>query len=307
MRNWLTQQFKKTADSLSDDKLTGLTLRAIGDRASGKTTYVAALARWPNADPASTVEAVTASSEEGVSLIAQAQNILEQGLTLKPTRLDAYADVTDLKDYRLRVVLKQQFSLQIPQLAKGSSFVMDLDCKDYPGEFFSELLHQADNPLLQSYLEDCLEANGILFCVDGIAYRKDTDYARGLSKFLTALESSDKVSKRRMAMVLTKCEQPDLWINRHKPRELTIARFPEVYQQLETWHKLGKGRVEYFTTSAFGVLGTHAPEPNSKQIRRDREGVVSIIKEPKHWRPFGLIAPIYWLYTGKHHKDLEKG
>lgn len=38
-------------------------LRVIGDRAAGKTSYMASLARWPNADPDSPVQAVTAVDE----------------------------------------------------------------------------------------------------------------------------------------------------------------------------------------------------------------------------------------------------
>ncbi len=62
-------------------------LRIIGDRTSGKTTYMASLARWPNADPDSPVQAVTAVDEGGEDLINKAQNILEQGLQLEQTDL----------------------------------------------------------------------------------------------------------------------------------------------------------------------------------------------------------------------------
>ena len=62
-------------------------LRVIGDRSSGKTTYMASLARWPNADPDSPVQAVTAVDEGGEDLLSKAQNILEQGLELEKTPL----------------------------------------------------------------------------------------------------------------------------------------------------------------------------------------------------------------------------
>jgi GTPase SAR1 family protein len=307
MLDWLNEIKKKAEDS-SVAIPASLTLRVIGDRASGKTTYMASLARWPNADPSSPVQAVEPFNEDGKKLVTQAQNILEQGLRLEPTRLDEHADATDLPDYGFTIVLKGQFSLRNPKLNAASQVVtLNINCKDYSGEFFTDLIYRTGDALLQDYLNDCLQADGILFLVDGIAYSKDAEYARGLDKFLTSADQFDRgAKKRRIALVLSKCEQPDLWVNRHKPRELAIARFPEVYRKLESWQQLGKGSVEYFASSAFGTLGTRYPEPNSRQIRRDRDGVASVIKEPKHWRPFGLVAPIYWLYMGERHKGLDK-
>lgn len=52
----------------------------IGSRSSGKTTYMAALARWPGTDPStSSVQTVTPIHEDGEALITKAKNILEQG------------------------------------------------------------------------------------------------------------------------------------------------------------------------------------------------------------------------------------
>jgi hypothetical protein len=133
-------------------------------------------------------------------------------------------------------------------------------------------------------------------------------YASGLDKFLTALDRTDlSGEKRRIALVVTKCEQSELWVNRHKPAHLASARFPQVYQKLQSWQQMGAGKVDYFTSSAFGMLGTRYPEPNANRLSRSVGGVTSVIKDPKRWRPFGLVAPIYWLCTGERHKELDKG
>ncbi len=306
MLNWFKNTKKQKGDS-SEVLPDSITLRVIGDRSSGKTTYMASLARWPNADPSSPVQFVDPFNEDGKKLVADAKNKLEQGLRLEPTLLEEHANADDLPDYGLRIVLKKQFSLPYPkQNPLSQEIKLTLNCKDYPGEFFSDLLYRNGDSLLQNYINDCLEAEGILFLVDGIAYSKDSEYARGLDIFLSAFGSRTGGKKPRIALVLTKCEQPDLWVNRHKPRDLVIARFPEVYRKLEAWQKSGQGRVGYFTSSALGMLGTRFPEANAKKISRGREGVVSVIKEPKRWRPFGLIAPIYWLYTGERYQGLEK-
>lgn len=300
MRSWLGQNKSKDEPG---NRSESITIRVIGDRSSGKTTYMAALARWPNTDLSSPVQAVSAFNEDGEALVEQAQNILEQGLRLEPTRLESNIN---LPDYGLQIVLKEGLSWQNPTLDVGSQILtLTINCKDYSGEFFTDLLYRTGDSLLEEYLNDCSEADGILFLIDGIARRKDAEYARGVDKFLGLWRQLD-TKQHRIALVLTKCEQPDLWIKRNQPKALTQARFPQTHQRLESWQRSGNGRVEYFTASAFGILGTRFPEANSQKIRRDRDGVTSVLKKPELWRPFGLVSPIYWLYAGKRHQALEQ-
>jgi hypothetical protein len=54
------------------------------------------------------------------------------------------------------------------------------------------------------------------------------------------------------------------------------------------------------------MLGTKYPEPNVNLLQKSRGGVKAVIKNPKLWRPFGLVAPIYWLCKGSRHPDLDK-
>ncbi|BAY99817.1 hypothetical protein NIES37_38000 [Tolypothrix tenuis PCC 7101] len=301
MRDWLK---KYTA---SEALQSSAVVRVIGDRGSGKTAYMASLARWPNADPKSPVQTVTPVGEAGEELVAKAQNILEQGLQLEQTRLDPNA--SDTKDYTLSITLKGQLSWKNPKATIASQLVnLNISCKDYAGEFFTDLLQQSGNSKLQDYMEDCLQATGIMFLVDGNSKRKDFEYATALDKFLTALDRTDiNVGLRKIALVLTKCEQPELWVNRHRPDFLAEACFPQVCRKLKTWQQMGVGRVDYFTASAFGMLGQNFPEPNMNLLGRGRDGVAAVIKDPKRWRPFGLVAPIYWLCTGDRHKELDKG
>jgi GTPase SAR1 family protein len=280
-------------------------IRVIGDRASGKTTYMASLARWPNANPNSPVQAVTAVNEESEELIAKAQNLLEQGLQLEPSALSA--DAANVKDYSLSIILKNQFSLRHSRShSSGAPIQLNISCKDYAGEFFSDLLHQSSNHRLTSYLEDCLQATGILFLVDG-SIRKDADYAIGLAKFLKAIYQTEAASElRRIALVMTKCKQPDLWDKRLKPQQLAQARFPQVYTKLQAWKPRNANCTEFFCTSAFGTVGSKFQEANARNLSRNQGGVTSVLKDSKHWRPFGLVAPIYWICTGEHHRKLDE-
>lgn len=308
MLNWLKNKNNPQSDNSEPNFLDQeATLRLVGDRSSGKTAYMASLAYWPNADTDSPVQSVTPVGGEAVELINKAQNILEQGLELEPTDLNESAD--EVNDYTLSITLKDQFSWKKPTATMGNKLLqLNISCKDYAGEFFSDLLGKPGDPKLEDYLEDCLQATGILLLLDGTAHRKDTQYANGIDQFLSQMDKTDlEGGQRRVAVVINKCEQSELWINRHQPRELARKRFPNVYRKLESWSKLGGGTVDCFATSAFGMLGNRFPEPNAKKLKRDRGGTSSIIKNPKRWRPFGLVSPIYWLCTGVRHKELDKG
>lgn len=281
-------------------------VRVIGDHSSGKTTYMASLARYPNANPSSPVQSIIPVNEASEELITKAQNLLEQGLAFEPTRLDARA--ADVKDYSFSITLKGQFSSRNPQTIVGSQLLnLNISCKDYAGEFFSDLLQQRKSRQLRDYLDDCLQATGIMFLIDGNSRRKDAEYAAGLDKFLTELDRDDIAdAKRRISLVLTKCEQSELWVNSHKPAFIAKARFPQVYRKLQTWQQMEGGMVGYFTTSAFGMVGNTFPEPNMTLLSRSHNGIAAVIKDPKRWRPFGLVAPIYWLCTGDRHKELDR-
>jgi GTPase SAR1 family protein len=300
------KKFSAASNSSPDLSISeSATIRVVGDRASGKSTYMAALARWPNANPDSPVESVSAVNDDGETLITKAQTLLEQGLSLAPTQL---GQSMDLPDYAIRITLKGQFSWRNPKVQAGAPLVnLNINCKDYAGEFFRDLVNRANDPLTRDYMEDCVNANGILLLIDGNAYKRDQDYASNLEKFLVALDrSSPDAGKRRIALVLTKCEQPELWVNRHKPKEMVQMRFPQTYKRLSTWQGMGAGQVDYFAASALGMMGNNYPAPNATLLSRDTGGVAAVLKEPKHWRPFGLVAPIYWLCTGQHHKKLEE-
>jgi hypothetical protein len=229
---------------------------------------------------------------------------LEQGLNLAPTMIQG---TSEMPDYGIQITLKGQFSWQNPRMGSSELVKLVINCKDYAGEFFSDLLAKSQDPMLEDYLQDCLLASGILMLVDGTAHHKDQDYARSLTTFLAALDRRDlDLNQRRIAFTLAKCEMPELWVQRLDPKSMARARFPRVYQLLEGWQNTGSGQVDYFATSALGMLGRNFPEPNRILQKRDRGGVAAVLKDPRRWRPFGLVAPIYWLCTGQRHKKLDQ-
>jgi len=284
-------------------------IRVIGDRSAGKTAYMASLAYWPNAKADSPVQSVTpvGNQEASAQLMNMAQNILEQGLELEPTLPEATVD--EIKNYGLNIVLKEQFSLINLQKGVYSSAIrLTVNCKDYSGEFFLDLINKKADPWLDDYLDDCKFASGILLLIDGTAYRMDALYAQGIENFFASLDHrqfDETPALKRIAVALNKCELPELWVNRHEAKELIKRRFPLTSQKLMRWDNNVR-QVDFFTISAFGTLGKEFPEPNTTILKRDRGGTSCVIRKPKLWRPFGLVAPIYWLCTGKRHTTLDE-
>jgi GTPase SAR1 family protein len=272
-------------------------VRVIGDRASGKTTYMAALVRQPNADPTlSVVDSVKPLNNEGEELIRKAVNLLEKGDTLEPTPVGAGVD--SVKDYSIEIKVRKE---------SAGCVTLNVNCKDYPGEFFSDILYRQNDPFLDDYIQDCIYSNGLMVLLDGMSFRRDQEYAIGLERLLMLMDQNEiNMSERRIAVVLTKCEQSELWINRHNPR-LIARRFPQIMQKLQVWKNSGLGMVDYFASSAFGMFGNRYPRPNMNIVEQNRFGIKAcILKEPKNWLPFGLVAPIYWLCTGKRHSKLDQ-
>ncbi len=304
------ERFKKQVESTSGTFLSqkDAVIRVIGDRASGKTTYMAALARFPHASSNRLIQSINAINDDGQELIAKAKNLLEQGLELEPTDLEVKTE--DIKDYQLSILISNSSitNNRTPiGLAGDSKLQINVSFKDYAGEFFSDLLHGSRNTQLANYLEDCSQATGIMFLLDGSSQRKDAEYAAALEKFFEGLiDAKNNSNLKRIALVLTKCELPDLWIKRNQPEKLAHAKFKQVCGKLKSWQSSSKGSVNFFATSAFGVIGTRFAEANSKQLSRDRGGVTSILQDPQHWRPFGLVSPIYWLCTGDRNQQLDE-
>jgi Double-GTPase 2 len=297
--------FKKKA-STGENTQYGAVIRVIGYRSSGKTTFMAALARWPNASGNSPVQSVTPTNEDGQNLINTARNILEQGEQLEFTQLDS--NINEVKDYGIRIILKDKFSWRKPHLGESNRLVnLDISCKDYAGEFFTDLLQPVNNLRLETYLEDCVLADGIALLIDGYSHQMDSEYEIGIKRFLSELKQNELDSKpRRIAVILTKAEQGELWVNRDRPAESTVSRrFPRVYDALQNWGGSKNEQINFFRASAFGVLGD-SPAPNATVVSRGVEGTAATIKRPRLWRPFGLISPLYWLCTGKRHPDLDK-
>ncbi|MBD2451496.1 hypothetical protein H6G76_31150 [Nostoc sp. FACHB-152] len=268
-------------------------IRIIGPRGAGKTTFMAALARWSNAKSDSPILSVSPFGDDTVQLIKASQNILEQGLQLAPTyRFDK---VDEVPLYSLLIELKAAFLV-------GRNVRFQISCPDYAGEIFQDLRNQVLTKDLTAYLEDCANSSGLLLLFDASS-REDKENSRTLNCLQTQLANilnKRKIPLRsyRIAIVFNKAELNQVWIYRDQIDKFLNLNFRETKAAVQKWSRSWECSVNYFFCSAFGMKG-NPPQPNFKQQSRDSEGTYGVIANPSAWRPFGLVAPIYWLSTGK--------
>ncbi|MGB3204168.1 MAG: hypothetical protein WBB28_04205 [Crinalium sp.] len=275
-------------------------IRIIGPRSSGKTTFMAALARWANPKLDSPILSVNPFDDDSAKLINLAHDILENGLAIAPTRFEE--DANSLPLYTLLIELKSAFWI-------NGNVRFQVSCREYSGEIIKDLRGGTSGIDLSNYLDDCADSSGLLLLIDGTS-REDEKYAQAFARLQAELNErlvgrNKDLRTYRVAVVFTKAEQSQVWINRHDINEFVERKFPKTKAILQKWSNDWKCPINYFFCSAFGMKGK-PPNPNVKVQARDKGGTYGVIANPKVWRPFGLVAPIYWLHTGKDDQRLRK-
>ena len=284
--------------------------RVIGPRRSGKTAFMAALARWPNAKKDSPIVAVDPYNDEAGELINIAKDILEDGRELAGTDYGS-GEAEDLPTYSLLITLKAKFINHPLPALRNQPIRLRVSCREYSGELIKELRNLA-NPSahLVSYLDDCATASGLLILIDSTATKtSDQEYAQALENLQRELNerltiNNGGLQNYRIAVVFTKCEQPPASGYWQDIDTFMGLKFPNLKTTLNKWSNLWGCSTNYFFGSTFGTKGT-PPRPNFKKKNRDSGGTYGVIDKPGVWRPLGLVAPLYWLATGKEDNQLR--
>lgn len=273
-------------------------IRIIGDRACGKTTFLAALAYLPNHDPQnSAIQSIDPFDPDTAELIDMAENILKVGARLEPT--DNPENPGDLPLYTLLIELKPKFTI-----FPNKNIRIQVSCREYGGELFEEL-RKISTSKLNEYLNECASASGLLILIDGLSPTKDAQYAQAFKNLESELNmrltgSNRKLADYRIGVVFTKGEQAQIWSSRNNLSDFVSRKFPNTQITLRTWTRKWGCPIDYFVCSAFGTMGNNPPRPNVKG------GNNGVIARPEFWKPFGLVAPIYWLYSGRHDSRLRE-
>jgi hypothetical protein len=269
-------------------------INLIGPRASGKLTYLAMLSCWNKQQLTKPRISVDCVNSDAIELMEKAENIIFQGNQVEPTMVQ---DPDRYPVYQFDILIKNNIFKKVN---------LNVSARNIPGEIFESTNYFSSTSTIETIGR---EAGSYLLIIDASSYRGDVDYAKYLENYLSKLIQVNKSSaldqKIRIAFTLSKCDLPDIWLNRDNADKLVSRRFPQTKQILDKWVANGAVEARYFVSSSFGCYGVNNREPNLLFVRRDKFGTFAVLKEPASWRPYGLISPIYWLCTGESLKGLD--
>jgi hypothetical protein len=279
-------------------------IKIIGPRACGKTSYLAVLTDWHQLMRKEVITLVEPIGEDAQILMNKARNILDQGLGLEPTHF--WYD-RDLPSYLFLIEVKPSFWLHPIDWIFRRKIRVNLNLQDYPGEFVSDLAGVNSDSGLTAYLDSCAISSGLLFMVNitSQSSRGDREHAAAVQNLQREISFRLRRGRRkraeyRIAFVISKIDQPNLYPHRTQPERLLAKNLPRTSNAMKEWRRAGY-QVAYFACSAFGVYGDPA-QPNAIKIS---EGIF-LIDNPSVLKPVGLYAPVYWLCTGKNDRRLRR-
>jgi len=267
----------------------------IGPRGSGKTSYLAALAYFPeqqiNSGRKSSFK-VQPLTDDAREIAEKAESLIMEGASLEPTQIgEKIRTVHDLPLYSFKLEVK-------PLLRQAEEIVLTV--RDYPGEIFDEISLGTKNPLYQEFIDECLmkDVVGCLLLLSDWEAGADRHYSRVMQQFTELMDVNQRLTDLRIAVAMSKCERGELWSGRLDPEtDLFGIHLPKTYKILKT-RITGNNHLKFYAISTFGVLNRHDPRPNRTDVGMG--GKLSILRRPSRWQPYGMIPPLYWLSTGKH-------
>ena len=278
----------------------------IGDRASGKTTYIASLIRNPNPPKTSIINSICDLDDKARQLEYLVRKRIEKGEVLEPNNP---SNLAEIHDYRLKMRLKKSPSLwgKLKLFSSKSQLEeFEFNLRDYNGQFFNSLdrLDEDNTSLIQDCPQSWTQSTGIMLAIAITENQKDIRYEQKIDELLTILDNERSERKcQRIAVVLTKCDRSETFSSYKSltPQKLAAKYFPRVSYKLQKWEEISHGELGYFSTSAFGFLGEFNSKANVKRNGSNQD----VLDRVQCWRPVNLIAPIYWLATGKTHHELN--
>ncbi len=278
-------------------------ISVIGTRTCGKTTYLAALARFPHQDEYPGLQ-VTPIGDDAEELVGMADTIIAEGLPMPGNRKQETR-----REYEL--------DIKIPKLTESVRLLV----KDSAGELFDELVkdrrywppeiagtkEKEGEQAKPGLVDELCQATGWIVMTDWIKEADKRIYKPALKNLLYELnlkETKNKnIPKKRIAVVMSKCERGEAWTGRLDPGEdLFRLRMPETYKELQLSKHLPH-RIGFFACSSFGVLGDKDPRPNRLMGTDNEIREYAYLFDKGNWRPYGLFSPIYWLIKGRRYED----
>jgi len=264
-------------------------IRVIGPRGSGKTSYLAALAHWPDKEKKNVT--LRALNDETRQLASRAKGIIEGGATLEPDIVNEEDGIDAIPFYSFGIKTDKLF---------GKDELITLSVRDYPGEIFEILADMAKaTSIHKEFIEECLEdsVDGCLVLLSDWEKDKDSDRrtCAALTEFLQQMGKQNRLKNLRVAVALSKCERGELWPGRLDPKlDLFQRHLHRTTKALS--RALPARNLRFYAVSTFGVYGRNDPRPN-REIEPGKENT-STLRDREYWQPYGLLEPLYWLSRG---------
>ncbi|BAY27512.1 hypothetical protein NIES2100_73370 [Calothrix sp. NIES-2100] len=277
--------------------LPGGDIRMIGARDVGKTSYLAALSICWQAESYlnGRIMSVDPYGSGAKLLQDNAENMLRNGIEMPASE---YAD-----SCKFSIKLKPRFFMNPIATIQRKPLRLNISITAPTGELIEHLIA---GTFTQDALNDCASVVGLMLVLDSTTPKRDPDYAkavanlqRELNNILGIQRNRRRLRRHRIAIVFTKGEQNDIY--RSKPQEFAELKFSQTFAILQNWQQTWGCSMNYFMCSAFGFIGDTL-QPNCRPIQGSSAYTLS---KPEAWQAFGLVAPIYWLQTGKDDRQLR--
>lgn len=261
----------------------------IGPRASGKTTYLAALAYKKRLSSKSKNFSLQPLNDDSREIADKAENIICQGESVEPTVIgDAIQSVDDLPVYSFNIAIKKNV------FSKTESF--QLNVRDYPGEVFEKIAEpNLSDSIHEEFIKECLmkDVVGCLILLTGWEKGTDNFYNRVMNRFIDLMDVNDRLNDLKLAIAMSKCERGELWPGRIEPEiDLFGVHLPTTKATLK--ERIPSKNLRFYAISTFGVLRRTDPRPN-RVDEQGKDGKASVLREASHWHPYNMIDPLYWL------------
>lgn len=266
----------------------------IGPRASGKTTYLAALAYWPDRNRQAgrkKVFEIQPLNDESRELVSKAENIIREGKSVEPTKIgETIQTVDDLPYYSFQIDVKKRL---------GRKETIQLNARDYPGEVFEKIAEPSlSDSIHEEFVNECLmkDVVGCLILLTGWEQGTDRFYNRVINRFIELMDTNDRLKDLRLAVAMSKCERGELWPGRLDPEtDLFGVHLPATKATLQ--EKIDSKNLRFYAISTFGVLRRNDPRPNRIDDQGE-SGRASVLRDAPRWRPYNMVDPLYWLNRG---------
>ena len=262
----------------------------IGPRASGKTTYLAALAYKMRTSRNSQKFNIQPLGDDSREIADKAENIICQGASFEPNKIGGMIKtVDDLPLYSFKIESQNSW------FKKPESFYLNV--RDYPGEIFEKIAdrNQSDS-VCEEFIDECLRKDivGCLILMTAWDQAADTFYSQVMSRFIELMDSHDRTNDLRLAVAMSKCERGELWPGRLDPEtDLFRLHLPRTRNTLRDG-RIPPQNLRFYAISTFGVLRRTDPRPN-RIDEQGKLGKASVLREAPRWQPYNIIEPLYWL------------